>query len=683
MKKVKTAAALLCSACLVLSGTAVPTMADSVKVVTLGADLTQDQKNTMMKYFNVDSNQVQILTITNQDERDHLSAYVPLEQIGTRTVSCAYVKPTQSGGIKVRTANLNWVTCNMIATSLSTSGVKNCEVVAACPFEVSGTGALTGIQMAYETATGEQLDSTKKELATEEMVVTGNLADEVGKNDATTVMNNSKIQVIKDNVQNVDDIYNIVVNVAQQNNVNLDSDQINKIVELLKQIAQQEYNYDDVKATLEQVEQNTSGDNDELGDIDDEEDDTVNAGDSADGDDILNNVDNSALGGDIVESSTENPSLEEDSGLIEDDGDDQSDGDLSETEEPQEPDGDETTDDSTLGNTDEGDTLRPLGYIDSDFIYGMAHKDDIISGADGSRTYAMYRVGIIDVDYNLIKEYEQPDIYVSSTEVQGKRITLSRIVKSGSGYVSTSIDQLINKDENVIENAVKAETISTDARKQELYIDLITKVNDISVTYRTSGEIIFKDNTKLELEDDFSWNGRYYVYGYGKFQGSRTQLESAITLAYDTYGTVVDSNSKLVWKRYRSTQASIDGIVPVTSGDSIVNAVVAVSNYLGADFNAVSYMEQGHTAVETFDNIRGVHGISLTGITYEKALSYVGDGSPVIARIGEDEYIIITAYNSSEIAYIEASTGAQKTASMNEAGKMFSQGGNIYVTYYK
>ena len=80
MKKVKTAAALLCSACLVLSGTAVPTMADSVKVVTLGADLTQDQKNTMMKYFNVDSNQVQILTITNQDERDHLSAYVPLER---------------------------------------------------------------------------------------------------------------------------------------------------------------------------------------------------------------------------------------------------------------------------------------------------------------------------------------------------------------------------------------------------------------------------------------------------------------------------------------------------------------------------------------------------------------------------------------------------------------------------
>ena len=352
MKKAKSAAALLCSACLVLSGTAVPTMADSVKVVTLGADLSQDQKNTMMKYFNVDSSQVQILTVTNQDERDHLSAYVPIEQIGTRTVSCAYVKPTQSGGITVRTANLNWVTCNMIATSLSTSGVKNCEVVAACPFEVSGTGALTGIQMAYETATGEQLDSTKKELATEEMVVTGNLADEVGKNDATTVMNNSKMQVIKDNVQNADEIYNIVVNVAQQNNVNLDSDQINKIVELLKQIAQQDYNYDDVKATLEQVDQNTSGDSGELGDIADEEDDTVNAGDTADGDDILNSVDNSALGGDIVESSTENPSLEQESGLVEDNSSDQDD-EMNSTDMPEETAGDETTDDSTLGNIDE------------------------------------------------------------------------------------------------------------------------------------------------------------------------------------------------------------------------------------------------------------------------------------------------------------------------------------------
>ena len=360
MKNIKKLGALLCSACLVVSGTTIPTMADSMKVVTLGADLTDAQKNTMMKYFNVSSDQVQILTITNQDERDHLSAYVPIEQIGTRTVSCAYVKPTTSGGIKVRTANLNWVTCNMIATSLSTSGVKNCEVVAACPFEVSGTGALTGIQMAYETATGEQLDSTKKELATEEMVVTGNLADEVGKNDATTVMNNSKMQVIQNNVQNADDIYNIVVNVAQQNNVTLDSDQINKIVELLKQIAQQDYDYDDVKATLEQVDQNTSGNSDEIGEVDEEEDDTVNAGDSADGDDILGSVDNSVLGGDVLESSTEDTTLEQETGMNTGSADSQNE-DSSDTEDMDNEDWDGSEDtDGSLDGSETADTADEL-----------------------------------------------------------------------------------------------------------------------------------------------------------------------------------------------------------------------------------------------------------------------------------------------------------------------------------
>ena len=98
-------------------------MADASRVVTLGADLTQDQKNTMMQYFKANASEVQILTVTNADEREYLGNYIPLEQIGTRTLSCAYVKPTQSGGIKVRTANLNYVTGKMIANALSTAGI--------------------------------------------------------------------------------------------------------------------------------------------------------------------------------------------------------------------------------------------------------------------------------------------------------------------------------------------------------------------------------------------------------------------------------------------------------------------------------------------------------------------------------------------------------------------------------
>lgn len=492
MKKAKSMAAILCGACLVLSGTAVPTMADSMKVVTLGADLSDEQKNTMMRYFNVDSSQVQILTITNQDERDHLSAYVPLEQIGTRTVSCAYVKPTQSGGIKVRTANLNWVTCNMIATSLSTSGVKNCEVVAACPFEVSGTGALTGIQMAYETATGEQLDSTKKELATEEMVVTGTLADEVGKNDATTVMNNSKMQVIKDNVQNVDDIYNIVINVAQENNVTLDSDQIDQIVNLLQQIAQQDYNYDDVKATLEQVNQNTSESSDEIGEIAAEEDNTVEAGDSADGDDILNNVDNSVLGGDVVQSSTENPTLEQETGLVEDnaatdnteeDSTDNTD-DMEEVGEIDETDNwDETTDDSTMGTLD-GEETTDDGTPDADSSDQNAEEvsndgSDDTESYDGETTEELDTSSLTEDQMALFNQAEN----FCKGEYEGDTDALITAMEDETASASVTLD------------AENGATLSREVEKA--YLKVLTDGTD---SYQADGTEIYM-STELNMVD--------------------------------------------------------------------------------------------------------------------------------------------------------------------------------------
>lgn len=314
MKKRNMIAALLCSACLV-AGSVNPVFADASKVVTLGADLTDAQKQTMMKYFNVSSDQVQVMTITNEDEHKHLDNIAPQSQIGSRTLSCAYVKPTQSGGIKVRTANLNWVTGNMIATTLSTSGVKNCEVVAACPMEVSGTGALTGIQMAYEKASGEKLDETKTKLANQEIVTTGELADKVGKNEATTVVNQSKMDVIQNGVQNADEIQNIVINVAEQNNISISQDDIDRIVSLLKQISQQDYNYDDVKETLEQVDANTTGQTSSSDDTLDGEssDDTVDV-DEDSSDDIVNNVNDSILGDDVIQSSTEDPGLEEETG---------------------------------------------------------------------------------------------------------------------------------------------------------------------------------------------------------------------------------------------------------------------------------------------------------------------------------------------------------------------------------
>ena len=326
MRKRSVITAVLCSLCLT-AGSAVPAMADSTRVVTLGADLTQDQKNTMMQYFKANASEVQILTVTNADEREYLGNYIPLEQIGTRTLSCAYVKPTQSGGIKVRTANLNYVTGKMIANALSTAGISNCEAVAACPYEVSGTGALTGVMMAYETAVGQKLDTEKKDLATQEVVVTGNLAQQVGEDDATNIINQAKLQIIGENVQNADEIYNIVNNIAVENNVNFSEEEMNAIVSLLQQIAQQSYDIEQMKNTLEEIQESMDkedevqatetpapeeGEGTESGDDTEDVENTEDTEDTeGDGEDITETVDPSVLGDDVKQSSTEDPSLAE------------------------------------------------------------------------------------------------------------------------------------------------------------------------------------------------------------------------------------------------------------------------------------------------------------------------------------------------------------------------------------
>lgn len=333
----------------------------------------------------------------------------------------------------------------------------------------------------------------------------------------------------------------------------------------------------------------------------------------------------------------------------------------------------------------EGDSLRPLGYIQSDFIYGVAHKSDILKREDGSIIYAMYHLGIIDVDYNTVKEYEMPGIYVSGSMVDGMRITLTRLVKSEDGYSSTSIDQLINKDENHVENGLETEVIGTEDRKQEVFIDLITQIQDLSVTYRTAKEVVFKDNTTLEMDDTFDFDGKYYVYGVGKFQGSKNVLENAVALGYDTFGTVINSDAKLIWKRFRNSDASIDGInSDGTSGsDTLRYSLQLVCNYIGAEVNVADQLSQGKTAVEILNGINGVSGVNLSNVPMDNVLGYVSDKIPVIGRVDTNLYVIIVAYNSKNVTYVDVENGGLVTVPTSDAHRLFAEGGGIFITYFK
>lgn len=204
------------AAALICTGLPMAVRADSSKVVTLGANLSDEQKTSMYEYFGTTAKEVDTIEVTNQDERKYMEGIASEAQIGKRTYSCSYVEPTEKGGIQVKVANLTFVTSSMIASTLLTSGVENCNVVAASPIEVSGTGALTGIMMAYESASGEELSEDQKAAATEELVTTGELAGEIGQQPASDLMNQVKQEVIEENLTDEGEIQDTVQSVANR-----------------------------------------------------------------------------------------------------------------------------------------------------------------------------------------------------------------------------------------------------------------------------------------------------------------------------------------------------------------------------------------------------------------------------------------------------------------------------------
>ncbi len=233
--------------------------ADSSKVVTLGANLTDEQKNSMYEYFGTSADKVDTIVVNNSDERKYMEGIATEAQIGTRTFSCSYVEPTDEGGIQVKVANLTFVTSSMIASTLLTSGVENCNVVAASPIEVSGTGALTGIMMAYENASGETLDEGQKAAAMEELITTGDLSNTLGQQKASDVMTSIKHEIIKEGISDEGDIADAINNIADDKGVTLTDDQVAKISNVMQEISKYDYNEDAFEDTLDNLNGKAEG----------------------------------------------------------------------------------------------------------------------------------------------------------------------------------------------------------------------------------------------------------------------------------------------------------------------------------------------------------------------------------------------------------------------------------------
>lgn len=231
-------------------------LADTIQaVVSLGADLTIEQQKQMLDYMNVDRDDINLVTVTNEEEAAYLKGTSAEDKIGTRAISSAYVEELEKGkGISVETYNITWVSEDMYANALVTAGVKDARVIAAAPFKVSGTAALTGIIKAFEEITGRKLDEDAKRIANEEMVVTGELGEELGdKKKASELVKRVKEEVVEKGITDREDIKRIILEIQQDLNIKLDESQIQQLLNLMDKLKNIDINLKDLKEQVTKI----------------------------------------------------------------------------------------------------------------------------------------------------------------------------------------------------------------------------------------------------------------------------------------------------------------------------------------------------------------------------------------------------------------------------------------------
>jgi len=173
--------------------------------------------------------------------------------IGSRSISCVYVELLPEGsGLSIATNNVTWWTEEMYISALTTAGIKDARIIVSAPFEVSGTSALSGIYKAYEDMTGLSLDELAKQVSTEELTITGDLAQQIGNMDSTSIVSELKLVLNETKNMSDDEIRAIITEIAGRYNVHLTDTQINQLISLCRSL--ENLNPDQLRQRVEEVQ---------------------------------------------------------------------------------------------------------------------------------------------------------------------------------------------------------------------------------------------------------------------------------------------------------------------------------------------------------------------------------------------------------------------------------------------
>lgn len=332
--------------------------------------------------------------------------------------------------------------------------------------------------------------------------------------------------------------------------------------------------------------------------------------------------------------------------------------------------------------------LKPITFIGEDFVYGVANSGDVKEDSVGNLMFPMSAIEILNTSeekQEIIKTYRPESGKIGEISVDANNVYLQLVEESNGRYVEIGADTIMNR-ESAPANGVAIETTKTEIKQTQVSLSM----KAISTT--ENPEIIYPKHILVEEDRnvvfDIQTEGYYYVYVKGEVLLATMDAAEAIKVANENYGVVVDSDVNYIFKRARSTtQSALTNLSPNEAdvqASSLTKCISIMLKKEGAGIGVSDLMEAGQTPIEIVTNtFKDYRVLELKGSVIDDLLYFIDQGTPVFAKTGNNQAVLLVGYSANNIYYYDANSGQTRSIGYDEIDDLFYQGGNYFIAYVK
>ena len=343
------------------------------------------------------------------------------------------------------------------------------------------------------------------------------------------------------------------------------------------------------------------------------------------------------------------------------------------------------TGDSFEIDAENGEYLKPVGFIKDDFAYGTLKSEDGGQTLAGQSVYPMYKLQIINQKQEIVKTYEVADVYLLDGYINDNMLQLNRVAKNGNIYMAITPDYITNNEEQA-ESNIKLESYTEDTRQKVMRLTYEDGIKDSNAKLLKPKQVLFDKSMTIRF-DESTMDGKYYVYALGELQGVYERASYAVIKANEVNGVAVSSRQAYVWERGNWPSVyEVENMTEFQMEEGETAMAACLQHMLqkeGKTAEVVKELNAGKSPETILSTYIGGEGLDLTGCTTEEILYTISRETPVIAMFENGHTVLVIGYNKTNIAYLDPADGKRYSVTFAEMESKVGASGNTFIGYVK